>query len=75
LFVVSDPRGIFGEENYLRDTLLVLSSEQNGPCDTAGVLALEEEGFGLAILEAEDLAVSTDVELALFSLPSASNFH
>lgn len=44
----------------------MLSSEQNGPCDTAGVLALEEEGFGLAILETEDLAVSTDVELALF---------
>lgn len=53
--------------SYLRDTLLVLSAEQNGPCDTAGVLALQEEGFGLSILEAEDLAVSTDVELALFS--------
>lgn len=49
----------------------MLSSEENGPCDTAGVLALEEEGFGLAILEAEDLAISTNVELALFFQLSA----
>ena len=27
---------------------------------------MEEEGFGLAVLEAEDLAVTTDVKLALF---------
>jgi hypothetical protein len=52
--------------SYLRDSLLVLSAEENGPGDAAGVLALEEEGLGLAILESEDLAVSTDVELALF---------
>jgi hypothetical protein len=50
---------------YLRDTLLVLSSEKDGPCNATGVLALEEEGLGLAILESEDLAVATDVELAL----------
>ena len=43
----------------------MLSSEENGPCDATGVLALEEEGFGLAILESEDLAITTDVELAL----------
>jgi len=51
--------------DFLRDTLLVLSSEENGPCDTAGVLALEEKRLGLAVLETEDLAVATDVELAL----------
>jgi hypothetical protein len=33
--------------------------------DLARVLALEEKGLGLAVLEAEDLAVTTDVELAL----------
>jgi len=43
----------------------VLSAEKNGPCDAAGVLALEEKRLGLAVLETEDLAVSTDVELAL----------
>jgi len=51
--------------SYLRNTLLVLSSEENGPGNTTGVLALEEEGFGLSILESEDLAVATDVEFAL----------
>lgn len=51
--------------SYLRDTLLVLSAEQDSPGNSAGVLALEEEGFGLSILEAEDLRVTTDVELAL----------
>ena len=55
------------ERPYLRDTLLVLSAEENGPGDAAGVLALEEEGFGLAVLETEDLAVTTDVEFTLFS--------
>lgn len=43
----------------------MLSSEKNSPGNATGVLALEEEGFGLAILESEDLAVTTDVELAL----------
>jgi hypothetical protein len=56
---------------YLRDTLLVLSSEKDGPCNATGVLALQEEGFGLAILEAEDLAITTDVELALHTILSA----
>lgn len=44
----------------------MLSTEEDGPCDAAGVLALQEEGFGFAVLEAEDLAVAADVELALF---------
>ena len=35
------------------------------PCYPSRVLALEEEGFGLAVLEAEDFAVAPDVELAL----------
>lgn len=50
---------------YLGDTLLVLSAEEDGPCDAAGVLALEEQGLGLALLETEDLAVATDVDLTL----------
>lgn len=57
---------------YLRDSLLVLSTEENGPRDAAGVLALKEEGLGLAVLESEDLAVSTDVELALLIQLSVS---
>lgn len=44
----------------------MLAPEENGPCDAAGVLALEEEGFGFSILEAEDFAVATDVEFTLF---------
>ncbi len=44
----------------------MLSSEENGPGNATGVLALKEEGFGLAILETEDLAVTTNVKLALF---------
>ena len=59
---------------YLRDTLLVLSSEQDGPCNATGVLALQEEGFGLAILESEYLAITTDVELALHTILSALHF-
>jgi hypothetical protein len=50
---------------YLRNTLLVLSSEEDGPGNTTGVLALEEEGLSLAVLESKDLAITTDVELAL----------
>lgn len=50
---------------YLRDTLSPLATAQNSPCDLAGVLALEEERLGLAALEAEDLAVRADEELAL----------
>lgn len=52
-------------ETYLRDALLVLAAVERRPCDAAWVLALEEEGFGLAVLEAEDLAVAADVEFAL----------
>ena len=43
----------------------MLSAEENGPRNTAGVLALEEEGLGFAILETEDLAVATDEQLTL----------
>ena len=43
----------------------MLSAEQDSPGNSAGVLALEEEGFGLSILEAEDLGITADVELAL----------
>ena len=43
----------------------MLSSEKNGPGDSSWVLSLQEEGFGLAILESEDLAIGTDEELAL----------
>ena len=41
-------------------------SVESGPVNLARVLALEEKGLGLAILEAEDLAVTTDVQLALW---------
>jgi hypothetical protein len=50
----------------------VLSSKEDSPGDAAGVFALEEEGFGFAVLEAEDLAVAADVELALFNVLSAN---
>lgn len=55
------------DRSYLRDTLAVLAAEKDGPGDAAGVLALEEERLGLAVLEAEDLAVATDVDLTLYS--------
>ena len=50
---------------HLRDTLPPLSPAKDGPCDAAGVLALEEKRLGLAVLETEDLAVGADEELAL----------
>ena len=56
--------------SYLRDTLLVLSSEEDGPCNSARVLALQEQRFGFTVLETEDLGVSTDVELALYNSKS-----
>ena len=61
----------------LRDTLAVLATVQNGPGNAAGVLALEEERLGLAVLEAEDLAVATDVQLTLNNETDISNlqFH
>lgn len=49
----------------LGDTLSVLSAVERGPSYPARVLALEEQRFGLAILKAEDLAVASDIELAL----------
>jgi hypothetical protein len=54
-----------GRATDLRDTLAVLATEENSPCDAAGVLALKEKGLGLSTLEAEDLAVATDEQLAL----------
>lgn len=45
----------------------MLPSVERCPCDPAGVLALEEEGLGFAVLEAEDLAVAANVEFALQS--------
>ena len=43
------------------------------PCYPSRVLALEEEGFGLAVLEAEDLAIATDVEFALSNINGGSS--
>lgn len=47
----------------LRDTLLVLATEQNSPGDPAGVLALEEQRLGLSVEETEDLGVTADEDL------------
>lgn len=55
----------FGSDAYLRDTLLVLAAEENSPGDAARVLALKEQRLGLALLEAEDLGVTADKDLAL----------
>lgn len=54
-----------GIESYLSDSLAVLATVQDSPGNATGVLALEEEGLGFAVLETEDLGVSTDVELTL----------
>jgi len=51
--------------DFLRDTLLVLATVENCPRDPSGVLALEEEGLGLAGAEAKDLRVTTDINLSL----------
>lgn len=48
-----------------RDTLAVLATVENGPRYPTRVLALEEKRLGLSILESEDLAVATDVQLTL----------
>jgi hypothetical protein len=53
------------ENTDFRDTLAVLATVKDGPGYAARVLALKEEGLGLSILEAEDLAVATDVQLTL----------
>lgn len=42
------------------------------PRDTAGILSLQEERLGLAVLESEDLAVAADVEFSLFSYQTIS---
>ena len=52
-------------ESYLRDTLAVLSAVQNSPSNATGVLSLQEQRLGLAILETEDLAVATDIDFTL----------
>jgi len=43
----------------------VLAAVQDGPCDAAGVLSLQEERLRLAVLESEHLAVAADVDLTL----------
>jgi hypothetical protein len=59
--------------NFLGNALAVLSSVKDRPGDTAGVLALQEQRLRLAVLEAEDLAVTADIELTLsFEIQSAS---
>lgn len=63
----------FGIGSYLSDTLAVLAAVEDGPGNATRVLALEEEGLGFAVLETEDLGVSTDVELTLQS-PAPSVF-
>ena len=50
----------------------MLPSVQCSPRDAAGILSLEEEGFCFAVLEAEDLAVTTDIEFALQSYQRVS---
>ena len=50
----------------------MLPSEQCSPRNPSRILSLEEEGFGFAVLEAEDLAVATDVEFSLFVSQSTS---
>ena len=59
------------ERLYLRDTLSPLSPAQHGPCNTARVLALQEERLALAVLEAEDFAISPDEQLALDMLSAS----
>lgn len=58
-------RSRIGSNSYLSDTLAVLATVQDGPGNATGVLALEEERLGFAVLESEDLGVATDVELTL----------
>lgn len=70
---VSDAVGFCGWMLYLRDTLPPCSPAEDRPGDAAGVLALEEERFGFAVLEAEDFAVAADEELALVCVSLHSN--
>jgi len=62
---IASIRRALATSSYLRDTFPPLPAAQDGPGDAAGVLALEEKRFALAILEAEDLAVCTNEDLAL----------
>ncbi len=50
----------------------MLPSVESRPRNSTWVLALEEERFGFAVLEAEDLAIATDVELSLCEAKSIS---
>lgn len=50
---------------HFRDTLFVLSAIESCPCDPARIFTLQKERFGLAALETEDLAVTTDVKFSL----------
>lgn len=43
----------------------MLSSEENGPGNATGVLALEEKRLRLAVGKSEHLAVATDIDLTL----------
>lgn len=62
-----DKQLVFRRKNTdFRDTLAVLTTVKDGPGNSARVLALKKEGLGLSILEAEDLAVATDVQLTLY---------
>ena len=61
-----------GCKTNLRDTLLVHPSVERCPSYSSGILPLQEEGLGLAILKSEDLAVASDIELALFVTSSVS---
>ena len=44
----------------------MLAPVERCPGYSAGVLALEEEGLGFAVLETEDFGVAADVEFALW---------
>ena len=52
----------------------MLPPEQDGPRNATRVLALQEERLGFAVLEAKDLAVAADVELALISTHELAGF-
>lgn len=52
-------------KSYLGNALAVLFPVEDGPGNAAGVLALKEERLGLAVLEAEELAVAADEQLTL----------
>ena len=52
----------------------MLPPEQDGPRNATRVLALQEEGFGFAVLEAKDLAVTADVEFTLVYTHESAGF-